>query len=412
MFAHEFHTTKKLHSCKSLHEFLLSDHNQNNEKQLKQHAAAKLKDVDITNFARSIRNLKTRYNNDHKKNKNLTVTTFILQNKQMTIKSLRTSIKRYSKKPKQHNIQTYLSTDMSLAISPIQVNASNNKITNDNNVESLDETYNIDHSQDELLDELINIEDLDLISLPSFDLSSELQDGPSAATSTNIVPTAESPIELTTDTSRRMSARLKQKSSTTSTSSPPTKSSATKQTAATNTPQKRKKKIVEISSSVPRINAVNQDILTSIILQQDLSSLFYKYGKNSDLLQEGFNNQEKIDNICAQLHPLIVEATEDEAANTRNGLQVTKSGRMGFHSKDGPLRGFTITIGGKHYHNCNVGEVEDCKHKIWELGLELWRMKKDNSSKPDESVCMEFGYMLPGDYVEEVKLYYVYIFLY
>ena len=81
LFTHEFYTTKELHSCKSLHEFLLSDHNQNNEKQLKQHAAAKLKDVDITNFARSIRNLKTRYNNDHKKNKNLTVERFILQNK-------------------------------------------------------------------------------------------------------------------------------------------------------------------------------------------------------------------------------------------------------------------------------------------------------------------------------------------
>ena len=200
-----------------------------------------------------------------------------------------------------------------------------------------------------------------------------------------------------------MSARLKQKTSTTSTSSATIKSSATKQTATTNTPQKRKKKIVEISSSLPRINTVNQDIATSISLQQDLSSLFYKYRNYSDLLQEQFKTQEKIDNICAQLHPLIVEATKDEAAKTTNGLQVTKSGRMGCHSNNGPLKGFTITIGGTNYHNFDVHEVKNCKHKIWELGLELWRMKKDNSSRTDESVCMEFGYMLPGDYVEEVN---------
>ena len=66
-FAHEFYTTEKLHSYKSLHEFLLSNHNQTSEKKLKKHAAKELKDVDIDNFARSIRNLKTRYNNDYKK---------------------------------------------------------------------------------------------------------------------------------------------------------------------------------------------------------------------------------------------------------------------------------------------------------------------------------------------------------
>ena len=356
--------------------------------------------MDIDNFARSIRNLKTRYYNDHQKNKNLTVESFILQNKEMTVASLRESVKRYSRKSKQQKVQTYVSTDMSVAISPIQVKATNNKTTNNNNIQSLDETYNM-----ELVEEVMTIEELDLISLSSFDFPSDLQD------ESPVVPTAESPIELTTNTSRRMSARLKQKTSTTSTSSATIKSSATKRTAATNTSQKRKKKIVEIISSLPRINTVNQDIATSISLQQDLSSLFYKYRNNSDLLQEQFKTQEKIDNICAQLHPLIVEATKDEAAKTRNGLQVTKSGRMGCHSNNGPLKGFTITIGGKNYHNFNVDEVKNCKHRIWELGLELWRMKKDNSSRTDESVCMEFGYMSVGDYVEEVN-FIMFIFFY
>ena len=216
-FAHEFYTKEKLHSYKSLHEFLLSNHNKTSEKKLKKHAAKKLQDVDIDNFARSIRNLKTRYNKDHKKNKNLTIETFILQNKDMTVASLRDSIKRYSKKSKQQKVQTYVSTDMSVAISPIQVKATNNKTNNNNNIQSLDETYNM-----ELVEDVMTIEELDLISLSSFDNPFDLQD------ESPVVPTAESPIELTTNTSRRMSARLKQKTSTTSTSSATIKSSATK----------------------------------------------------------------------------------------------------------------------------------------------------------------------------------------
>ena len=68
MFAHDFYTTKNLHSCKSLHEFVLAEHNRHNEKEMKKHAMTVLRDVNIDNFARSIRNLQTRYNNDYKNN--------------------------------------------------------------------------------------------------------------------------------------------------------------------------------------------------------------------------------------------------------------------------------------------------------------------------------------------------------
>ena len=66
-------------------------------------------------------------------------------------------VKRYSKKSRQQKIQATLSTDMSLPMSPIQVKATNKNIANDNNIESLDEIYNIDHPQDEPVDKLMNI---------------------------------------------------------------------------------------------------------------------------------------------------------------------------------------------------------------------------------------------------------------
>ena len=165
---------------------------------------------------------------------------------------------------------------------------------------------------------------------------------------------------------------------------------------------------MQISSTLQRVHNIDEQLQTSIGLQNNLSSLYHHY--DSSDINKGIDNQERINAICLKLQGLIFQASRQQSKGTREGFNVTKSNRMGFHSKDGPLKGFTIQIGSKHYHDFKVHKMKDCEQEIWGLGLELWRMKKDNSGSTYESVCMEFGFMVPGDYVELVRPHCVCVF--
>ena len=391
LFACEFYSSNNLHTCQNLHEFLLSPFNKENETKLKEHTMKVLTHVKMDGFTRSIRNLQSHYKKEYNKNNNLTFESFILQNKTLSKEKLQDSIKRYSRNARQQKTTTTPPTNiMCLPVSPIQAKGSNQNFANNNNTESLDS------------------EDFELFSFSSFDSLPLLPVAPSTtATSTNMAATLKAPTASST-----LSVRVKERNSSKRNSTNSTTIGSPTKPSPTETPKKkRKKKIVAISSSLERIQKIDTKTKASIAIQQSLSTIFQNY-EDSEVV-EAFNKQVRINNICDQLkHWIEIASNSEESNGTREGFNVAKSYRMGYHSKNGPLKGFNIKIGSKHVHDFKLWKQADYKQQIWKLGLELWKMMKGNSCSTDDSVCMEFGFMEAGDSVVEVKLYYIYHFLY
>ena len=98
---------------------------------MKKHAEKVLVDVKLDDFARAIRNLQIRYQNEHKNNSSLTVELFILKNKTLTRKKLQESIARYHKKPRQQTTTEIVPINVSW--SPIQAKGNNENFASDNN---------------------------------------------------------------------------------------------------------------------------------------------------------------------------------------------------------------------------------------------------------------------------------------
>ena len=77
---------------------------------------------------------------------------------------------------------------------------------------------------------------------------------------------------------------------------------------------------------------------------------------------------------------------------------------MGYHSQNSGLKGFTFNFNNKYFHDFNEKKRDkktQWEQQIWDIGIEIMRLKGLIKDKGEE-LCMEFGFMKKGDYVDKV----------
>ena len=169
------------------------------------------------------------------------------------------------------------------------------------------------------------------------------------------------------------------------------------------------RKTVHLDPKFERITSITQQ--QDLDLKQAFATLFNSY-ENKQVV-ECFTTQKEILELCLRLKDAIQNNFDKETnppKGTREGFNVTYSKAMGYHSKTGKLNGFTIKSV-SHGKNLYIHDFNDEKRNkklslwekdIWTTGLKILHLTGYNEGKSD-NVCMQFGFMLPGDYVVKVR---------
>ena len=171
-----------------------------------------------------------------------------------------------------------------------------------------------------------------------------------------------------------------------------------------NNNKKKSTKTKPIDPSVKRITTIPVKEKDALVLQKKVAELCNSYSKQE--IMDAVEVQEKINILCKKLKKAIdSNFSQKQKASNRDGFNVEYSNNMGYHSQNGKLRGFTINENNKYYHNFNEKkrtEKTKWEQQIWEIGIEIMKLKGFNEDKGDEYFCMEFGFMKEGNYVNKV----------
>ena len=169
------------------------------------------------------------------------------------------------------------------------------------------------------------------------------------------------------------------------------------------------RKTVHLDPKFERITSITQQV--DLDLKQTFATLFNSYEHKQ--VDESFTTQKQILELCLSLKDAIQNNFDNETnppKGNREGFYVTYSKAMGYHSKTGKLNGFTIKSV-SHGKNLYIHDFNEEKRKakltlweqdIWSIGLNILHLTGYNEGKSD-NVCMQFGFMLPGDYVVKVR---------
>ena len=190
---------------------------------------------------------------------------------------------------------------------------------------------------------------------------------------------------------------------------PASRRSPRKRTGQSNssTPKKRRipPKTKPIDCTVKR-TTITTDETALLVLQKQVAHL-----SNLHSIQEimaALELQRQIKSLCIQLKDAIANnynMRKKNKSSSRDGFKVTYSNNMGYHCQNSGLKGFTINDNNKFYHNFDEDKREQTKNKweqeIWDIGIQLMKLKGLIKDKGEE-LCMEFGFMKKGDYVDKV----------
>ena len=160
-----------------------------------------------------------------------------------------------------------------------------------------------------------------------------------------------------------------------------------------------------IPSSVERIN-ITEDEKASVVLQKEIAHLSNMH--SMETMYAALELQNKINPLCIKLKKAIENNYKEDMKNnkssSRDGFKVSYSNNMGYHSQNSGLKGFTFNFNNKYFHDFNEKKRDkktQWEQQIWDIGIEIMRLKGLIKDKGEE-LCMEFGFMKKGDYVEQV----------
>ena len=316
--------------------------------------------------------------------KDTTLPLFITKFQETTRTQCQEAVKNY-KHRKQSTVLKQPETDpstISMLLVPIEASQKRNNLSSNDNVGIM---------MNKLLNN--NNKDLDLVQWsPSSLFTLDLNENPNAVTTV-------------TKTGGETNSRKRKNDENDDNDA----SSTTNKTRPTTKHNTSPRKTVHLDPKFERITSITKQ--DDIDLKQIFATLFNSY--EHEQVVESFSTQKQILELCLRLKVAIQNNFDNETNPTkgnREGFHVSYSKAMGYHSKTGKLNGFTIKSV-SHGKNLYIHDFNEEKRKakltlweqdIWSIGLNILHLTGYNEGISD-NVCMQFGFMLPGDYVVKVR---------
>ena len=398
----------------------------------KYNVSQQFKFVRLDTYLRSVRNLIRFYQKKVKENENLDLDTILCTYKDLT----RTKVEDYVRVniyKKQQSIQSEPTEQEQQQSALVQYEPTEQEQQQSALVATDFSTHNncfgispikANHSghNSELSLSPINIDNIDEFNFEftptsnlEFDFSGALLDSPLQSSATKSLTQPSPSTHQSAETSGNSQSLFSESSL--SVEAQTAKPSKQKSSKSKRTSKKRKNVIIKINSSkkkksrklkvvdptLKRITSITEKEKTSLELQKKVAELTQSYSKEEIL--SALELQDKINLLCNQLK-FAIECNYllKQQQSKRDGFDVSYSNNMGYHCQNGKLKGFTINENNKYYHQFDEEKREKktvWEQQIWNIGIEIMKLKGFNEGKGD-TVCMEFGFMKKGNYVEKV----------